>query len=191
MMRIELKQNNQPTREEIIELARGQESVTIAGEEPLERKGITEIIKELSNPEIWVETRGDTLSFMAEKLKKAGVTGVKLLINTFRYTSYKKQTGKDNLETVIQGINAVIDQKMKMRFLVKIEKGFNDSELMDLLQFTLQHNYEIVFTKPTGMTTDEIKAKMPALRPTTVQEPDVEFFKYPGAVGKIGFLRVL
>lgn len=190
-MRIELKENNRPTREEILELAKGQRSVTIAGEEPLKRVKLAEIIAEMDCEEIWIETDGLEAAYMAEKLKKAGVTGIKFLINSLNNTKYSKTNDKKSLDEVFKGINAATDAGMTVRFYVKIEKGFNDMEIIDFLQLTLQHRYEIVFVQPEGMTNDDIKAKMPALRPTQYQTEDVEFFAYPMSQGKIGFPRVM
>ena len=36
---------------------------------------------------------------------------------------------------------------------------------------------------------EKIKAKMPALRETEQEFEDVEMYKYPGSVGRIGFLK--
>lgn len=60
-------------------------------------------------------------------------------------------------------------------------------EILDFLQLTFQHKYDIVFM-PT-MPYEKIKAKMPALRETEQEFEDVEMYKYPGSVGRIGFLK--
>ena len=40
------------------------------------------------------------------------------------------------------------------------------------------------------MPYEKIKAKMPALRETEQEFEDVEMYKYPGSVGRIGFFKV-
>ena len=184
-MKIELKDGN-PSKDEILEMARGQKRVVIAGTEPLKRAGIIDIIKKLENEEIMVETDGQELAFMAEKLKKAGLTGVIIDVNTMRHTRYKKSHDGNTLDRVVEGINKAVDHQMKVRLNVSLEKGFSDDEILDFVQLTFQHDYEVVFL-PT-MSYEEIKAKM-RLRPVEGDFGDVEMFKYAAARGKIGFLK--
>ena len=70
-MKIELKENGQPSKEEILQMGQGQKQVILAGEEPLNRVGIVDIVKKLQAEEIYIETDGQKLESMAEKLKKA------------------------------------------------------------------------------------------------------------------------
>ena len=185
-MRIELKEAGVPAKAEILEMAKGHRQVVLAGEEPLKRAGIIDLIKKLDNEEIFIETDGQELAFMAEKLKKAGLTGVIILVNTMRHTRYKKSHNGQDLNNVIEGINKSVEQRMKVRLNVSLEKGFSDDEILDFVQLTFQHDYEIVFL-PT-MPYEEIKEKM-RLRPVEGDFGQVEMFKYAVARGKIGFLK--
>lgn len=185
-MRIELKENNRPTKDEILEMARGEKSVTITGLEPLKRVGLIDIIKGLENEEIIVETDAQELGFMAEKLKKAGVTGVIIPVNTMRHTRYKNTNDGKDLNNVIDGINKAVQQQLKVRLHVSLEKGFSDDEILDFVQLTFQHDYEIIFL-PT-MPYEEIKAKL-KLRPVEGDFGEVDMFKYAAARGKLGFIK--
>lgn len=185
-MRIELKEAGIPTKDEILSLSEGQQSITIAGAEPLKRADIFDLVKKLKNEEIILETDGSELASAAEKLKKAGLTGVAIHVNTMRHTRYKRCHENGDLNKVIEGINKAVDQQMKVRILVSLEKGFSDDEILDFVQLTFQHDYEIIFL-PT-MPYEEIRAKM-RLRPVEGDFGDVEMFKYAAARGKIGFLK--
>lgn len=185
-MRIELKDGKTPSKEEILEQARGEKRVVIAGQEPLKRTGIADIVKKLDNEEIVLETDGQELAPMAEKLKRAGLTGVIINVNTMRYTRYKKTHEGMELSPVVEGINKAVDQQIQVRLHVSLEKGFSDDEILDFVQLTFQHNYEIVFM-PT-MPYEEIKEKL-RIRPVEGDFGDVEMFKYAAAIGKIGFLK--
>lgn len=123
---------------------------------------------------------------MAEKLKRAGLTGVIINVNTMRYTRYKKTHEGMELSPVVEGINKAVDQQIQVRLHVSLEKGFSDDEILDFVQLTFQHNYEIVFM-PT-MPYEEIKEKL-RIRPVEGDFGDVEMFKYAAAIGKIGFLK--
>ena len=68
-MRIEFKDATVPSKEEILKQAEGQKRVVLAGKEPLKRTGIIDIVRKLQNEEILIETDGQELSAMAEKLK--------------------------------------------------------------------------------------------------------------------------
>ena len=80
-----------------------------------------------------------------------------------------------------------ISAPKNIRLNVGIEEGFNDDEVLDFLQLTFQHKYDIVFM-PT-ISYSFLKSKMPALRKIEGDFGEVEMYKYPGAVGRIGFLK--
>ncbi len=185
-MRIELKEAGIPTKEEILERAKDAKSVVLAGEEPLKRVGIIDIVKKLQNEEIIIETSGQGFAPMAEKMKKAGLTGITICVNTMRHTRYKNTHEGQDLDNVIEGINKAVDQQMKVRLNVALEPGFSDDEVLDFVQLTFQHDYEIIFL-PT-MPYEKIKEKM-RLRPVEGEFGEVEMFKYVAARGKIGFLK--
>ncbi len=185
-MRIELKTAGMPDKEEIIELAKDHKKVVIAGEEPLERKGLVDIIKNMDNEEILIETDGQKLENELEKLKGAGLTGVIININTMRHSRYAKTHDGKELTNVIAGINKAIDNEMYVRVNVALEEGFSDDEILDFVQLTLQHKYDVVFM-PT-IPYDVIKGKM-KLRPVEGDFDDIELFKYVIGRGRIGFLK--
>ena len=134
-----------------------------------------------------VVTDGQDLAEKAEALRKAGVTDVTVVVNTFNYTRYKKSNEGKELQPVIDGINRAVGQKLRIRLNVEIRQGFNDDEILDFLQLTFQHPYDIVFL-PT-ISYDLLKRKMPALRKLEGDFGDVELYKYPGSIGRIGFLK--
>ena len=68
-----------------------------------------------------------------------------------------------------------------------LKEGFNDDEILDFLQRTLMHRYDIVFL-PT-IDYDIIKGKMPLLRKVEGDFGDVDMYKYAIAKGRIGFLK--
>lgn len=132
-------------------------------------------------------TDGQDLAEKAEQYKADGVTDVTIEVNTLNFTKYKESNGGKELQPVIDGINKAVGAGLNVRLHMGLKEGFNDNEVLDLLQLTFQHKYEIVFL-PT-MDYDVIKSKMPALREVEGDFEGVEMFKYPGAIGKIGFLK--
>ncbi len=134
-----------------------------------------------------IVTDGQDLAEKAEELKKSGVTDVTIAVNTFNYTRYKESNDGKQLQPVIDGINSAVGQKLNIRLDVSLKEGFSDDEVLDFLQLTFQHKYDIVFL-PT-ISYDFLKSKMPALRKVEGDFGDIEMYKYPGSIGRIGFLK--
>lgn len=134
-----------------------------------------------------IVTDGQDLAEKAEAMKKEGVTDVTVVVNTFNFTRYKESNDGKELQPVIDGINKAVDLQMNIRLNVGLKEGFNDDEILDFLQLTFQHKYDIVFL-PT-ISYDLIKSKMPALRQVQGDFGEVDMYKYPGSVGRIGFLK--
>ena len=134
-----------------------------------------------------VVTDGQDLAEKAEDLRKNGVTDVTVVVNTFNYTRYKESNEGKELQPVIGGINKAVDEGLKIRLNVGLKEGFNDDEVLDFLQLTLMHDYDVVFL-PT-MDYDKIKAKMPGLHKIEGDFGDVDMYKYLMAKGRIGFLK--
>ena len=134
-----------------------------------------------------VITDGQDLAETAEELKKSGVTDVIVIVNTFNYTRYKESNDGKELQPVVDGINKAIGVGLKVTLHVGLKEGFNDDEILDFLQLTILHKYDVVFL-PT-MDYDTIKAKMPGLRPVEGDFGDVDMYKYAVAKGRIGFMK--
>ena len=132
-------------------------------------------------------TDGQDLAEKAADLKKNGVTDVTVVVNTFNYTRYKESNDGKDLQPVIDGINKAVGEGLNIRLDVGLKEGFNDDEILDFLQLTLMHKYDIVFL-PT-MDHEKIKEKLPGLRKVDGDFGDVDMYKYAVARGRIGFLK--
>lgn len=132
-------------------------------------------------------TDGQDLAEKAAQLAADGVTDVVITLNTLNYTRYKETNDGKELRPVIDGINAAVGQKLHVTLQVSLKEGYNEAEILDLLQLTFQHRYDIVFM-PT-ISYDLLRSKMPALRSVEGDFGDVEMYKYPGALGRIGLIR--
>lgn len=134
-----------------------------------------------------IVTDGQDLAQTAEDLKKDGVTDVTVVVNTLNYTRYQQSNEGKSLQPVIDGINKAVGAGLGIRLNVGLKEGFNDDEVLDFLQLTLMHKYDVVFL-PT-MDYDKIKAKMPGLHKIEGDFGEVEMYKYAVAKGRIGFLK--
>lgn len=138
-----------------------------------------------------IVTDGQDLVEKAEEMKESGVTDVTVVVNTFNYTRYSESNDGKGLQPVIDGINKAVGLGLKIRLNVGLKEGFNDDEILDFLQMTIMHKYDVVFL-PT-MDYDKIKAKMPGLiaaKPAEGEDfGEVDMYRYAVARGRIGFLK--
>ena len=172
--------------------ASGYNMINITGEEPIERFNIikeVEMIKAIEGIEqVMLTTNGQLLKLTAGELKEAGLDKVAVTVDTFRYARFQKKLEDDTLENVVEGINKATDAGLKpVRIIMRVEKDFNDDEIMDFVQLTFQHDYEILFIGSDSFPAEEIRNRLPGFRETAAQEHDVITGKYPGAIGRICF----
>ena len=100
-MRIELQAAGVPAKEEILKQAKGAQQVVLGGEEPFERADIIEIVTELDNEEVYIETEGQKLTEMAEPLKKAGLKGVRINLETMYFDRYEARHNGKSFQNII------------------------------------------------------------------------------------------
>ena len=111
----------------------GIRKVRLTGGEPLLRKNIVQLVRELSVidgiKELSITTNGVFLEPLAEELKAAGLQRVNISVDSIERGSYKRITGFDLLPGVTKGIYKAIEAGLTpVRINSVIIKGLNDSE---------------------------------------------------------------
>lgn len=132
-------------------------------------------------------TDGQDLAEKAAELKASGVTDVTVVVNTFNYTRYEKSNEGKHLQPVVDGINRAVGEGLRIRLDVALKEGFNDDEILDFLQLTLLHQYDIVFLPTIDYSL--IREKLPLLRKVEGDFGNVDMYKYAIARGRIGFIK--
>lgn len=177
----------------------------ITGGEPLARKGVVQLVEKLTKiegvEEVTMTTNGTLLDKFASDLKKAGLSRVNISIDSLNPTKYRKITRGGDIEEAYAGINAATKAGLTpVKLNVVAMKGFNDDEILDFVQLTYQYPFEIRFIElmPIGnaevgeefdlITVEDIKEKLPALRPVQGPHGVADTYKYPGATGTIGLI---
>ncbi len=182
----------------------------LTGGEPLVRKGVVDFVKRLKEipgvEELTMTTNGALLGDLAAPLKKAGLDRVNISLDSMRHSRFREITRLGNLDDVYAGINAATDAGLTpIKLNVVIMKGVNDDEIIDFVQLTMQHPFEVRFielmpfsgNEPLStqyMSRDDMMKMLPALRPVDAipKETGVaELYTYPGARGRIGFISPL
>ncbi|MGD9849748.1 MAG: GTP 3',8-cyclase MoaA [Nitrospirales bacterium] len=143
------------TFEEIVYLTdlftrQGVDKVRITGGEPLLRKNVPALIAMLrQNPriqDIAITTNGVLLAEQGQDLFDAGLHRVTVSLDTLKPERFKALTRRDTLARVLEGIESV----GKVGFTgLKLDtvamKGYNDDELVPLIEYGKQVNAEVRF----------------------------------------------
>ncbi|MBP1356868.1 MAG: GTP 3',8-cyclase MoaA, partial [Sulfolobus sp.] len=101
-------------------------------------RDLTEIISELKSSgirEVSMTTNGILLPILAWKLKDAGLDRVNVSLHALERDLFKKITGVDALNKVIEGIRAAIEAGLKPVKLNYVFTSENLSELQKIIEF--------------------------------------------------------
>lgn len=188
----------------------GISKIRLTGGEPLVRKGIIELIDNISKvdgiKDIGLTTNGILLKDYAHKLKKAGLSRVNVSIDSLDKNKYKEITRGGNLEDVLEGLRAAKEVGLlPIKLNVVLIGGFNDDEIEEFVNLTINEDIEVRFIElmPMGesaswdkahfLSNDEILEKMPQLisLPFKGQGGVARYYKLPNSKGKVGLISSL
>ncbi len=200
--------------EEIGEIARaavelGVKKIRLTGGEPLVRRGVLSLCRELRRiprlQELTLTTNGLLLPEMAAELKAAGVDRVNISLDTLDPEKYCRITRGGRLEDTLAGIQAARDAGLTpLKLNCVLIGGFNDDEIPALAALTEREPVEVRFIElmPIGDTAgfgpeaylpcEAVLERLPRLEPAAGERTGVaERFRLPGAAGTVGLIRPL
>jgi len=130
----------------------GVEKVRLTGGEPLLRHGLPELVRMLAADravhDLALTTNGILLSDSAATLRQAGLRRVTVSLDTLRPARMKEFARSDRHADVLRGIEAATEsgfQGVKLNSVVI--RGFNDDELIELLEFATRRGVEVRFVE--------------------------------------------
>ena len=200
--------------EEIGEIARaavelGVKKIRLTGGEPLVRRGVLSLCRELRRiprlQELTLTTNGLLLPGMAAELKAAGVDRVNVSLDTLDPEKYRRITRGGCLEDALAGIQAARDAGLTpLKLNCVLIGGVNDDEITALAALTERAPVEVRFIElmPIGDTAgfgpdaylpcEAVLERLPRLEPAAGERAGVaERFRLPGAAGTVGLIRPL
>ncbi len=155
------------TYEEIARVARicverfGVDGIRLTGGEPTVRAHLTKLISALAvltvpatadSPlagqpiDLAVTTNGATLALVATDLKRAGLRRINVSLDTLNREKFKQITKRDELASVLEGIDAAIAVGMApVKVNAVVQRGVNDDEIIALATFGREKNIEVRF----------------------------------------------
>lgn len=159
--------------EEIIRLvsifaALGIHTVRITGGEPLVRKNLPFLIKQLKEitgiREVCLTTNAMLLAGYAAALSQAGLDRINIHLDTLEEQKFFKITRGARLDTALAGLTAVIRTGFKaVKLNAVLQKGVNDDEIETLTRFAAECGAVIRFIElmPIGPGKDREQQFMP------------------------------
>ncbi|NLL56229.1 MAG: GTP 3',8-cyclase MoaA [Clostridiales bacterium] len=136
----------------------GIEKVRITGGEPLVRRGIVNLIKQISPlvKNVSLTTNGTLLAPVCKDLKEAGLNSINIGIDTLEPDVYKELTLGGNINDAIGGIKEAYNFGFKLKINAVLQKGINEDKLPSLLDFAKQNGANLRFVElmPFDQTKD-------------------------------------
>jgi len=151
------------TLEEIALVARaftelGVEKIRITGGEPLIRKNIMQLFKNIGKlpklKELTTTTNGSHLLALAKPLQDAGVERINISLDSLDPEKFRKITRIGNLKNVLSGIDKALSLDFKkLKINSVILKNRNHNEVVDLVRFAINRGIDISFIEemPLGL----------------------------------------
>ncbi len=141
--------------EEIARLARlfvgqGVRKIRLTGGEPLVRRGIVDLCREIAAlpglKELVMTTNGSQLSKLAGPLAEAGVKRLNVSLDSLVPERFKDITRTGDLAQVLAGIDAAREAGFAaIKLNVVVMKGRNADEVPDLVDYVLERGLDISF----------------------------------------------
>ena len=204
--------------EEIVRIAQiavneGISKIRITGGEPLVRKGMVNLVHNLSQldgiKDLSMTTNGILLSEYARPLVDAGLQRVNVSMDSLQPGLFKDITRGGDLSLVWKGIEKAQDAGLSpIKINVVAMQGFNDSEIIDFARLTIANDYQVRFIEfmPIGngngwhqekylsglkirTIIEEHHMLEPVLRNQEGMRGPAELYRLPGAQGMIGFIN--
>ncbi len=137
----------------------GTRKIRITGGEPLVRKNVMSLFKNLGSyikkdklSELTLTTNGSQLEKYAEQLFDHGVRRINVSIDTLKPKLFKFLTRRGDLDQVLNGIDKALEVGLKIKINTVALKETNEFELNDILKWAHSKKCDITYieTMPLG-----------------------------------------
>jgi cyclic pyranopterin phosphate synthase len=128
----------------------GIREVRFTGGEPLLRPGLVGIVAAATQlqprPDVSLTTNGIGLTRIASALAAAGLDRINVSLDTLDRERFRQLTHRDRFDDVLAGLRAAVASGLTpVKVNAVLMRGVNDDEAPDLLQWALDHSYELRF----------------------------------------------
>ena len=140
-------------------MAMGTRKIRLTGGEPLVRRGIMQLIRNLGDEvksgnldELTITTNGSQLHKMADDLADAGVKRLNISIDTLDHDKFREITRWGDLDNVLRGLEAAKAAGLSIKLNAVALKGVNEDELGDMVAWAGDQGFDmtIIEVMPMG-----------------------------------------
>ena len=140
-------------------IAKGVRKIRLTGGEPLVRKNIMFLVRELGKhvrngvlDELTLTTNGSQLARHADELYDCGVRRINVSLDTLDPDKFRTITRWGDFARVMEGIDAAQRAGLKIKLNAVALKGFNEAEIPELLRFAHGRGMDltVIETMPMG-----------------------------------------
>ena len=127
----------------------GIRKIKITGGEPLVRKDIVNLIRDIKNidkiEQVTLTTNGILIHEMLDDLYDAGIDAINISLDTLNKDNFKKITRRDGLEKVLMSIDKAYDLGIRVKINCLAIRDFNLSELVEIASFAKDREIDVRF----------------------------------------------
>ncbi len=189
----------------------GLKKIKITGGEPLVRKGVVELIRELKHisgiENVTITTNGVLLEDYYDDLVAAGVDAITVSLDTLNRATFREITRRDEFDRVLAGINKAIREN-KVRFKINCVPvlGMEKQDIFSLLEYVKDADVDVRFIEmmPIGLgkqfafvseetiraAIEEVYGPMRLCCEKRGNGPS-QHYHVPGLTGKVGFISAV
>ncbi len=139
-------------KDEIVQLAtlfvqNGVKKIRLTGGEPLVRKDVADIIKELGKlgVNLTMTTNATRIHLFIDELKEAGIYSLNISLDTLQREKFQLLTRRDQFDQVKSNIDLLLAHGFNLKINVVVVKGMNDNEITDFIAWTKNTPLQIRF----------------------------------------------
>lgn len=140
-------------------IAKGVRKIRLTGGEPLVRKNIMHLVREVGRhidtgalDELTITTNGSQLARFADELYDCGVRRINLSVDTLDPDKFKSITRWGDLSRVMAGMDAALKAGLKLKLNAVALKDFNEFEIPEMIRFAHDRGMDmtVIETMPMG-----------------------------------------
>ncbi len=185
----------------------GIKKVRFTGGEPLVRKNLIKLIEDVGKlpgiEEIAMTTNGVLLADRAAELKKAGLTGVNISLDTLDRERFQDITGVDAEDSVCRAIRRAREEDLKVKINCVPCRELNEEDVVSLAALAMWNAVDVRYIELMplgcgkhfhGIPSDEILEKLEIqygkATPIAVRcgNGPANYYQFEGFEGRIGFI---
>ena len=145
-------------------IKRGVDKIRLTGGEPLVRRNVMSLIRNLGDQvksgnlkELTLTTNGSQLAKYANQLADYGVKRINVSLDSLNPEKFQLITRWGKLKDVINGLKVAQDAGLEIKINTVALKGFNEDEVDEMISWCGKENYDLTYieTMPMGQIDED------------------------------------